>query len=124
MRAENGVLRRRAETLAEAAAAEKRLAAGIAAQRDALQQVALLIPSYTHRRVAPVLLQLDSCVSGLTTPCMSQLAGCLQVSVAAVVQQDLQRLAAEAVAAADSRRADGDTAATADSALADLRARL
>lgn len=77
MRAQNGVLRKRAEASAEAAAAEKRLAAGIAAQRDSLQQVALLVPLCIYHRLAPVPLQADSCVPGLTTPCIFQLPGCL-----------------------------------------------
>lgn len=48
VRAENGVLKRRAEQAAEAAAAAKRQAAANAAERDALQQVSLclLMASY------------------------------------------------------------------------------
>jgi hypothetical protein len=127
VRAENGVLRKRAEASAEAAAAEKRLAAENAAQRDALQKVS---SASCHMHMP----KHSICTATRTVTCIctdfmchaAQLPGCIadRAHFVTTVQQDLQRLAAEAVAAADRRRADGDTAATADSALADLRGRL
>ena len=59
VRAENGVLRKRAEASGEAAAAEKRLAAENAAQRDALQKVAKSRARSKTLKVASTLSQED-----------------------------------------------------------------
>jgi hypothetical protein len=58
VRAENGVLRKKADASAEAAAGAKRLAADNAAQRDALQQVAAQCHHNTFWHASYQLLQM------------------------------------------------------------------